>query len=419
MKIRAFQGLRPAPAVVEKVASPPYDVVSGQEVRAIVTDNPLSMLRVVRAEGDLEAGAHPYSDRVYKRAVENFRKMQSKGHLIRETEPSLYLYHLQTGQHRQRGVAALCHLEDYENGLIKLHEGTRKEKEDDRTRLTSDLSANPGPVFLTYRDDATIDSLVEEISQKEPLYDFTVSGGVRHTLWKIPEGETLVEAFRQAPCFYVADGHHRSASAARVARERRSTNPNPTGNEDYNWFLCVLFPASQLRILAYNRVISDLNGLNSSEFLEKVRAALPGPVAEDASPTPENPGEASMYLDGRWHGLKLTAAPGSGPVERLDISVLQEKVFRPILGIENQKTSDRIEFVGGIRGPDELKKRVDSGWGTVAFSLYPVTIELLLEIADSGRNMPPKSTWFEPKLRSGLFIHTFEPQAGPRHGHGS
>ena len=410
MKIRAFQGLRPARSVVEKVASPPYDVVTVEEVRAIVTDNPLSMLRVVRAEGDLEAGIQPYSDRVYKQAVENLLKLQSKGHLIRETEPSLYLYQLETGQHRQRGVAALCHLEDYENGLIKLHEGTRKEKEDDRTRLTSELSANPGPVFLTYRDDAIIDSLVEEISQKEPLYDFTVSDGVRHTLWKIPSREPLVEAFHETPCFYVADGHHRSASAARVAKERRSANPNPTGNEDYNWFLCVLFPASQLKILAYNRVVSDLNGQNSCEFLENVRAALP--VAEDVSPTPENPGEVSMYLDGRWHCLKLAADPDSGPVERLDISVLQEKVFRPILGIENQKTSERIEFVGGIRGPDDLKKRVDSGRGMVAFSLYPVTIEQLLEIADSGRNMPPKSTWFEPKLRSGLFIHTFEPQAG-------
>ncbi len=408
MKIRAFQGLRPAEAVVEKVASPPYDVVSESEVREILQDNPLSMLSVVRAEGSLPEGIDPYSDPVYARALENFVHMQAEGHLIGENEPSLYLYQQETANHRQRGIVTLCHVEDYENGSIKLHEETRKEKEDDRTRLTSDLSANPGPVFLTYQDDSQIDSLIDEVVKSAPLYDFRVAEGIRHTLWKISGGDKTVDAFGNVPCFYVADGHHRSASAARVGKERRTANPNHTGKEDYNWFLCVLFPASQLRILAYNRVIRDLNGLEPGEFLEKVRAAIQ--VREEASPTPEYPGDVSMYLDGRWYGLKLTSDPENGPVERLDISILQDKVFHPILGIKDQKTSDKIDFVGGIRGSGELQKKVDSGQGAVAFSLYPVTVEQLMEIADSGRNMPPKSTWFEPKLRSGLFIHTFEPK---------
>ncbi len=408
MRIRAFRGLRPAKKLAENVSSPPYDVVSDEEVRAIIRENPLSMMRVLRAEGDLEEGIHPFSDKVYEKAVENFHEMQAAGHLIHESERSLYLYQLDTGSHRQRGVAALCHLEDYESGLIKLHENTHKDKEDDRTRLTSDLSANPGPVFLTYRDDKNIDSLVDEIVETSPLFDFLDEKGIRHKLWKIPEGNRLIEAFGRTECFYVADGHHRTASAARVGRERRAANPMHTGEEDYNWFLSVLFPASQLQILAYNRVVTDLNGLQPGEFLEKVRTTLP--VNEDASPSPKNPGKVSMYLEGGWHSLELSPDPENGPVERLDISVLQEKVLGPLLGIENQKISERVEFVGGIKGPEELQRRVDSGRGAVAFSLYPVSVEQLLEIADTGNNMPPKSTWFEPKLRSGLFIHTFEPK---------
>lgn len=406
MRIRAFQGLRPTVSAVEKVASLPYDVVTTEEARELAQDNPLSMLHVVRAEIDLPEDADPYSDEVYARAVANFEGLQQEGHLVRENEPCIYLYRQQMGDHVQTGLVAVCSVEDYENGSIKKHENTRKDKEDDRTRLTSDLSANAGPVFLTYRDNEAINELSAAITSGEPLYDFTAEDGIRHSAWRVAGGADFVKSFENVPCFYVADGHHRTASAARVGKERKEANPNHDGSEDYNWFLSVLFPASELKILPYNRLMSDLNGQDAATVLARIREACP--VVEDVSPEPANLGEVSFYLDGRWYGLTLEAEAEADPVSRLDMSVLQAKVLGPIFGIEDQRTSKRIDFIGGIRGTGFLKKQVDAGKAAAAFSMYPVSVEQLMDIADAGQNMPPKTTWFEPKLRSGLFVHTFE-----------
>ncbi len=410
MRIRAFQGLRPSEAVVEKIASLPYDVVSTEEARSIAKDNPLSMLHIVRAEIDFPKGTDPYSDAIYQKAKENLARLQNNGDLIRESEPSLFIYQQQMGSHIQRGLAALCHIDDYEAGLIKKHENTQPKKENDRTRLTSDLSANTGPVFLTYPDNAPIDAMVETTCQGAPLYDFTAEDGIRHTVWKISDNEPYLSAFTTIPAFYVADGHHRSASAARVGRERREANPNHTGNEDYNWFLTVLFPASQLIVLAYNRLVADLNEHSAEELLEALQQTPGFRLFENANPEPANQGDVSFYLNHQWYGLKLEVNPDADPVSRLDVSMLQDRVLSPLLGIDDPRTNTRIEFVGGIRGTKELEKRVDAGEAAIAFSLYPGSISQLIDISDANQIMPPKSTWFEPKLRSGLFIHTFEEQ---------
>lgn len=406
MKIRAFQGLRPKVELAHKVASLPYDVVNTEEARELAKGNPLSMLHVVRAEIDFPEGTSMYSDPVYAKAVENFGKLQKDGALIREDGPTLYVYEQQMGEHRQRGIAALCFVRDYENNLIKKHEKTRPDKENDRTRLTSDLSANPGPVFLTYRDQSDIDQLVNQITQQPPLVDFVAPDSVQHRVWKISEPQPFIDAFGPVPAFYVADGHHRSASAARVGKERAAINPKHTGDEDYNAFLSVIFPASQLKILPYNRVIDDLNRLTKEQLLEAI--AKVAKVTANGPSQPEKTGEVSMYLDGEWYLLSFPPADDLDPVSRLDVSLLQNNVLDPLLGIDDPRTSELISFVGGIRGTAALTKAVDSGKSAVAFSLFPVTIEQLMDISDAGQIMPPKSTWFEPKLRSGLFIHTFE-----------
>ena len=404
MRIRAFQGLVPVPAHAPEVACVPYDVVDATEAAALATGKPRSLLHIDRAEIDLPAGTNPYADAVYARAQENFQKLQRDGVLVRETEPCLYLYQQQMGAHRQRGLVAVCHVEDYDAEIIKKHEKTRKDKEDDRTRLVDTLSANTGPIFLTYRDTAALNALVARKVAEVPQHDFTAPDGIRHTVWRIAGGADWVKAFGEVPVSYIADGHHRAASAARVARLRREQNPKHTGNEDYNWFLSVLFPASELKILPYNRIVLDLHGLTPAALLEKVKAAFG--LEESAAPSPATVGRVSMYLGKKWYGLKCPVAPHADPVARLDVSVLQDKLLAPVLGIEDVRTSKRIDFVGGIRGTAELVKRVDAGGG-VSFSMFPVTIGQLMDIADAGQIMPPKSTWFEPKLRSGLFIHTF------------
>lgn len=404
MRVRAFQGLVPDPAHASEVACVPYDVVDAAEASALAAGRPRSLLHVDRAEIDLPAGTDPYSDAVYAKAKENFLALQRQGALRREEGPSLYLYQQQMGSHRQRGLVALCHVEDYDAGIIRKHEKTRKDKEDDRTRLVDALGANTGPIFLTYRDTAELNALAAAQAAREPRHDFTAPDGIRHTLWRIPGGEAWIRAFGAVPFSYIADGHHRAASAARVARLRRERNPGHTGREDYNWFLCVLFPASELKILPYNRIVADLNGLSPEEFLARVRPLFG--LEPGASDTPGKPGEISLYLGGRWYGLKCPSDPKAGPVARLDVSVLQEKLLAPVLGIDDPRTSKRIDFVGGIRGPGELARRVDAQGGA-AFSMYPTTVPQLMDIADAGQIMPPKSTWFEPKLRSGLFIHTF------------
>jgi uncharacterized protein (DUF1015 family) len=404
MRIRAFQGLVPTPAAASEVACVPYDVVNTAEAAALAAGKPHTLLRVDRAEIDLPPKTDPYSEAVYAKARENFLALQRAGVLVREPEPCLYIYQQQMGTHIQRGLVAGCHVDDYDAELIKKHEKTRKDKEDDRTKLIDTLSADTGPVFLTYRDNAAVTALVNAKTKEKPLHDFTAPDGIRHTVWRIAGGAEWVKAFGAVPVTYIADGHHRAASAARVARLRRERNPQHTGAEDYNWFLCVLFPASELKILPYNRLVLDLHGLTPEAFLAKVKSLFG--LRENAAPSPAAVGEVSMYLGGKWYGLRCTADANADPVSRLDVSVLQDKLLGPVLGIADVRTSKRIDFVGGIRGPGELVKRVDAEGG-VAFSMFPVTLTQLMDIADAGQIMPPKSTWFEPKLRSGLFIHTF------------
>jgi len=383
----------------------PYDVVDATEAAALAAGRPDSLLHVDRAEIDLPPNTDPYSAAVYAKARENLLRLQRDGVLVRESGPCLYLYQQQMGAHTQRGLVALCHVEDYDAEFIKKHEKTRKDKEDDRTRLIDTLGANTGPIFLTYRDEAAVSALVAAKVREQPQHDFTAPDGIRHTVWRIAGGSDIIAAFGRVPVTYIADGHHRAASAARVARLRRERNPGHTGAEDYNWFLCVIFPASELKILPYNRHVFTLNGLTPEAFLEKVKATFG--LEENAAPTPAATGQISMYLGGKWHGLRCPADPKADPVGRLDVSVLQDKLLAPLLGVDDPRTSKRIDFIGGIRGTQELIRRVDAQGG-VAFSLYPTTVAQLMDIADAGQIMPPKSTWFEPKLRSGLFIHTFE-----------
>ncbi len=404
MRIHPFQGLVPTPATAPEVACVPYDVVNTAEAAALAVGKPHTLLRVDRAEIDLPAKTDPYSEAVYAKARGNFLALQRAGVLVRETEPCLYVYQQQMGAHIQRGLMAGCHVDDYDAELIKKHEKTRKDKEDDRTKLIDTLSADTGPVFLTYRDNATVTALVNAKTKGKPLHDFTAPDGIRHTVWRIAGGAEWVKAFAAVPVTYIADGHHRAASAARVARLRRERNPQHIGAEDYNWFLCVLFPASELKILPYNRLVVDFNGLTPAAFLAKVKSLFG--LQESAAPTPIAVGQVSMYLGGKWYGLRCAADAKADPVSRLDVSVLQDKLLGPVLGIADVRTSKRIDFVGGIRGTGELVKRVDAEGG-VAFSMFPVTLAQLMDIADAGQIMPPKSTWFEPKLRSGLAVHTF------------
>ncbi len=405
LRVRAFQGLSPKPELAADVACVPYDVVNREEAAALTAGNPNSLMHVDRAEIGLPPETDPYSDIVYATAKSNLDALVASGALVREASPVIYLYRQQMGEHIQTGVAAVCHIEDYENDIIRKHEKTRKDKEDDRTRLIGTLGADTGPVFLTYRGRPEIDALVAAETALPPVVDFVAPDGIRHSLWRMSGSGSLSREFSKVPLAYVADGHHRSASAARVGRERRAANPNHDGTEEYNWFLCVLFPADQLKILPYNRVVNDLNGLTPEEFLAKVREVFD--VNESAPASPASPGQVSMFFQGRWIGLSWKADADADPVSRLDVSVLQDRLLSPVLGIDDPRTSKRIDFVGGIRGTKELEERVTSGRAAVAFSMYPVTVDQLMDIADAGQIMPPKSTWFEPKLRSGLFIHTF------------
>jgi uncharacterized protein (DUF1015 family) len=409
LRIKAFQGLRPAPELVAEVACVPYDVVNRDEAAALAAGHPRSLLHVDRAEIVLPPDTDPYSDAVYAKARENFLALQKSGALVRETEPCIYLYQQRMGSHVQTGLAAVCHIEDYERDIIKKHEKTRRDKEDDRTRLIGTLRADTGPVFLTYRDDARVDALATDATHAAPLYDFTAPDGIQHTVWRIAGGARFIEAFGNVPVAYVADGHHRTASAVRVGRERRAANPHHTGAEEYNWFLAVLFPASQLQILPYNRVVTDLHGLTRDAFLAEVARAFSLKPHGTAKPT--RPGEIRMLLDGAWFDLVWQPPANSDPISQLDVTGLQDRLLAPILGIDDPRTSKRIDFIGGIRGTEELVRLVDSEKAAVAFSMYPTTVAQLMAIADAGQIMPPKSTWFEPKLRSGLFIHSFDPAA--------
>ncbi len=406
MRVKPFRALRPAAGQAARVAAVPYDVVDTAEARALADGNAESFLHVSRPEIDLPEGVDLYSDEVYAQGARALQALQANGVLIREQQECLYVYRQIMGAHAQTGVVTCSHIEDYAGNLIRKHEKTRQNKEDDRTRHVLTMNANSGPVFLTYRDTETLDRLVAAVTSAPPLYDFTAVDGVQHTLWQISaELDQWVAAFGEVPLSYVADGHHRAAAAYRAGVKRRELNPVHDGSEEYNWFLTVLFPASQLKILPYNRSVEDLNGLSTEEYLERVREVFHVEPARSALPSGAR--ELCMYLAGQWYRLSWDEFE-SDPVGVLDVSVLQDRLLAPVLGIDDPRTNERISFIGGIRGTAELIKRVDSGRDAVAFSMCPCSIAQMMDIADAGQIMPPKSTWFEPKLRSGLLVHTLD-----------
>ncbi|MBL1216090.1 MAG: DUF1015 domain-containing protein [Planctomycetes bacterium] len=411
MRISPFRAVRPQPDKADHVASVPYDVVNRDEAAALAAGNPISFLHVVRPDIDLPADTDPYADQVYEQARTAFQQLRHDNILIQEAEPALYLYRQVMAGRAQIGLVCCCHVQDYEQNLIKKHERTRQAKEDDRTRHVLTLNANAGPVFLTYRSLEPIDRVVADVTAKtDPLYDFVAPDGVQHTVWKTDpaQADAIVTAFTDVPCTYVADGHHRAASAWRAGQQRKNGNPDHTGNEEYNWFLTVLFPADQLCILPYNRVVRDLNGLSSESIIAQL--AELGTVAPVATPDPAQPGTFCMYLAGQWYQITVAdaAIDRSDPVRSLDVAILQERVLQPLFNIEDPRTDERVDFIGGIRGVKALEQRVDQdGWGC-AFLMYPTTVEQLMAVADADCIMPPKSTWFEPKLRSGLLVHLLD-----------
>ena len=408
MRLNPFRALRPEPALASKVAAVPYDVVSRDEAVRLAAGNPHSFLHVGRSDIDLPPETDPHDDRVYAAARSALDRFVAEGTLLREPEPSLYIYRQEMAGRAQTGVVGCVHIDDYERDVIRKHEKTRKDKEDDRTRHVLTLDANAEPVFLTYRGSEDVDRLVERAVHTTPLYDFTAVDDVRHTVWRVTDTRPLSDAFGMIPVAYVADGHHRSASAWRAGREKRARNANHFGNEEYNWFLAVLFPAAQLAILPYNRLVKDLAGQTPAQVLERIRAL--GRVSETRQPVPPRAGTFCIYLDHHWYLVELDPATIAepDPIGSLDVSLLHDRMLGPILGIGDPRTDERVDFVGGIRGAEELERRVDSGEMALAVSMFPTTLEQLMRVADAGEVMPPKSTWFEPKLRSGLFVHTLD-----------
>jgi uncharacterized protein (DUF1015 family) len=397
-----FPALRPVPQVAAAVAAVPYDVVSTDEARALAAGNPLSFLHVSRAEIDLPPGIDPYSDVVYDRAAENFRDLRARAPLVEEDTPAFYVYELRMGTHVQTGIAACFSIDEYDAGLIKKHEKTRPDKEDDRTRHMLAISAQTGPVFLTYAASPDVDAVVARTTAGNPLFDFVAPDGIRHRLWTIAHADdaAIVDGFAAIPALYIADGHHRAASAARARRALAKR-----GSGEHDRVMAVAFPDNQMQILPYNRVVKDLHGMSTDAFLTALKTRVR--VSEAGTDAPGRKGQVMMYLDGRWYELDFANVTRGGDASAsLDVSVLQDLVLDAILGIKDVRTDKRIDFVGGIRGTAELKRLVDSGAAAVAFSLYPVTVQDLMSIADAGGIMPPKSTWFEPKLRDGLLSHT-------------
>ena len=388
------------------MASPPYDVVTRDEAARQAEGNPLSFLHVGRSDIDLPPDTDPYDSRVYEFARASLVKLMKDDVLVQEGRPSIYLYEQVMNGQSQVGVVGLVHIDDYESDVIKKHEKTRRDKEDDRTRHVLVLNAHAEPVFLTVRDDATLVSLIAQGTRDAPIYDFTAPDGVQHRVWRVADPAPFVRAFENIPLAYVADGHHRCASAWRAGAERRASNPQHTGEEEYNWFLATLFPSGGLRILPYHRVVRDLGGHSPAQFIERLRAV--GKVTQVENPNPPRPGSFSFYTDGAWHLLELDPAtiPANDPIRSLDAALLEERVLGPILGVGDIRTDKRVDFVGGIRGTAELERRVNSGEMALGIALYPVTVEQLMAVSDAGAIMPPKTTWFEPKLRSGLFVHT-------------
>jgi uncharacterized protein (DUF1015 family) len=405
--IKAFRALRPRPERAAEVAAVPYDVVNTEEARALAGDNPLSFLRVSRPEIEMPEGANIYADEVYDKAAANFDRLIKQAPLIIEDEPSFYLYRLVMAGRAQTGLVACCSVDEYDDDIIRKHERTRKDKEDDRTRHMLTIGAQTGPVFLTHRPNAAVKELARSVISTEPLFNFAAPDDIAHTVWRAPVemNQTLIEAFGQIPLLYIADGHHRAKSASRARETLRAKNIAHTGAEEYNFFQCVIFPSDELHILPYNRVVKDLNHYSPEDFLKEIESAYE--ITPDADPRPAKRNNFSMYLNGRWYGLKLKGEVTKRikMADRLDVSALQNELLAPILGIQDVRTDKRIDFIGGVRGTQELERLVSSGRFAVAFSLYPTTVDELMEISDAGEIMPPKSTWFEPKLRDGLLSH--------------
>ena len=407
--VRAFPALRPAPGRAPEVIAPPYDVLNTEEARVLAEGRPWSFLHISKPEIDLPPGTDPYAPQVYAKAAENLKKMLDAGVLKQDDQACYYAYRLIMGEHVQVGLVAAASVADYDTNRIRKHEFTRPDKEDDRVRQVDALNAQTGPVLLAYPHQPEVDSILAAATQQAPEADGVAESGVRHTLWVIRDAATiarLTEMFDAMPALYIADGHHRSAAASRVCAARKAANPGHSGNEAYNYFLSVIFPHHQMRIMDYNRVIKDLNGLAEPEFMAKVAENFMIEM-ENAAVKPARAGEFGLYLNGRWMRLTIRAdlIPHQDPVARLDVSLLQDNLIAPILGIADPRRDKRIDFVGGIRGLVELEKRVDSGEMALAFSLHATSMEDLMAVADANEVMPPKSTWFEPKLADGLASH--------------
>ncbi len=403
--IKPFRALRPAADKAEKISCVPYDVIYDSEVRSTIAENPLSFLRVTRPEGEFPENADVSNEEILDKSFENLQKFISENLLVREAEPRLYIYRLTDGGKSQTGIVAGCSLDEYENGTIKKHEKTRPAKVEDRTAHILALKAQTGLIFLAFRNTDKIRKLIAEAVETAPLYDFLCPQGIRNTIWRVEKTENLVDAFAEVPALYVADGHHRIESANLTRTKMREANPNHDGSEEYNFVMAGIFPSEDLHILAYNRVVKDLNGLTEAEFFQRIGESFV--VTETGAKTPVNRGEFCLYLGGKWFQANFSVnfyrAPD--PIENLDVSILQNYILHPILGIDDPRTNDRISFVGGARGTAELEKMVDEGAGKIAFSMFPTTMEDLFAVSDMNEIMPPKSTWFEPKLKDGLLVH--------------
>ncbi len=404
--IMPFRGLRPAPQHAADVAAPPYDVLNTAEARQRAAGRPFSFLHISKPEIDLPEGTDPYSDAVYEKGAENLQALIDQGVLLREAEPCYYVYRLTMGAHTQTGLVCAASVADYDSNRIRKHEFTRPTKEDDRVRQITALNAQTGPVLLAYRASQTVRELLARTAQQAPLYDVTADDGIRHELWQLTDAadiEQITASFDAMPALYIADGHHRSAAASRVAAKRGAGQPA------CSHFLCVAFPDDEMQILDYNRVVRDLNGKTAKAVLEEINEAFT--VSPESSPAkPGAPGQFGMYLDGQWYRLTIDpeCIPANDPVASLDVSLLQDHLLAPILGIGDPRTDERIDFVGGIRGLEELQRRVDSGEMAAGFALNPTSMEALMAVADANEVMPPKSTWFEPKLADGLVSHVLD-----------
>lgn len=412
-KIKPFKGIRPPRELVEEVVSRPYDVLNSQEAREEAEGNEKSLYHIIKPEIDFEPGTDEHDPKVYEKAVENFKKFQEKGWLVEDDKEKYYIYAQTMDGRTQYGFVVGAWVNDYTEGRIKKHELTRRDKEEDRMKHVRINNANIEPVFFAFPDNEALESIIKEVTKNAPEYDFVAPDGFGHTLWTIDDDaliSKITEEFAKIPNLYIADGHHRSAAAALVGAEKAKNNPDHKGDEEYNYFMAVAFPASHLRIIDYNRVVKDLNGLTPEQFLDKVRENFDIEEKGKEIYSPSELHNFALYLDGKWYSL--TAKPGTyddnDPIGVLDVTVSSNLILRDILGITDLRSDKRIDFVGGIRGLGELQRRVDSGEMKMALALYPVTMQQLMDIADSGNIMPPKTTWFEPKLRSGLVIHKLD-----------